>query len=126
MTQGAVAHRSVIRESFARPKIDSCPFFCLVEERAHLDGRPIGDDGLAPPRQSLVQVRGFQYPKAAYVLLGLQLRPVGDEHLAIGLRPQGPRAAVPGEATSENPDTGGLHLFVEHVYIARKGESIKR
>ena len=25
-----------------------------LEERAYLDGRPTGDDGLAPPRQSLV------------------------------------------------------------------------
>ena len=45
-------------------------------------------DRLAPPRQCLIQVSAFQHPKTAYVLLGLQVRPVGDEHLAIGLRPQ--------------------------------------
>jgi hypothetical protein len=58
------------------------------EKRAHLDRRPTGDGSLAPPRQCLVQVSGFQHPKTAYVLLGLEVRPVGDEHLAIGLRPR--------------------------------------
>jgi hypothetical protein len=68
------------------------------EDQAHLDWRPTGDDSLAPPRQCLVQVSGFQNPKTAYVLLGLQVRPVGDEHLTIGLRPQGFRATDRGEA----------------------------
>src|SRR5258707_1528628 len=89
-----------------------------AEKRAHLDRRPTGDDSLAPPRQCLVQVRAFQQPKTAYVLLGLQVWPVSDEHLAIGLRPQRPRSAGRGEATSEKPDTGSVHLFVEHVDIA--------
>src|SRR2546425_3557651 len=52
----------------------------------------------SPPRQRLIQVSGFQHPKTAYVLLGLQVGPVGDEHLAIGLRPQRPRVAGRGEA----------------------------
>src|SRR5437667_9822345 len=85
---------------------------------SHLSRRPTGDGTLARPRQCLVQVSGFQYQKTAYVLLGLQVRPVGDEHLAIGLRPQRFRVAGTGEATSEHPDTGSLHLFVEHVDIA--------
>src|SRR5690349_16599851 len=55
-------------------------------KRAHLDRRPTGDGGLTPPRQRLVQINGFQHPKTADVLLGLQVRPIGDEHLAIGLR----------------------------------------
>src|SRR3984885_10497328 len=88
------------------------------EERAHLDRHPTGDDSLAPPRQCLIQVRAFQQPKTAYVLLGLQVRPVGDEHLATGLRSQRPRTAGRGEAASENPGTGGRYLFVEHVIIA--------
>src|SRR6266403_2607333 len=67
-------------------------------KRAHLDRRPAGNDSLAPPRQCLLHVGGFQHPKTAYVLLGLQVRPVGDEHLAIGLRPQRPRIAGHGEA----------------------------
>src|SRR5260370_1004168 len=87
-------------------------------KRAHLDRGPTGDGSLAPPRKCLVQVSGFQHPKTAYVLLGLQVRPVGDEHLAIGLRPQRLRAAGRGEATNENPDTGSHHLVVERVDIA--------
>src|SRR5260370_37014074 len=71
--------------------------------RAHLDRPPTGDGSLAPPRKCIIQISGFQHPKTAYVLLGLQVRPVGDEHLAIGLRPQRPRAAGGGEATNENP-----------------------
>src|SRR6266851_8765394 len=72
------------------------------ENRAHLDRRPTGDGSLAPPRQCLVQVSGFQHPKTAYVLLGLQLRPVGDEHLAIALLPQRLRAAGRGKSANEN------------------------
>src|SRR5665213_331316 len=52
---------------------------------AHLDRRPTRDDGFASPRQRLVHVSRFQYPKTAYVLLGLNVRPVGDDHLATGL-----------------------------------------
>ena len=86
-------------------------------KRAHLDRRPTGDRGLTPPRQRLVQVSGFQYPKTAYVLLGLQVRPVGDKHLAIGLRPQGLRAACRAQAASENPDTSSHHLDVKRTDI---------
>src|SRR5271165_782680 len=88
------------------------------DKLAHLDRRPTGDDSLAPPRQCLVQVSGFQYPKTADVLLGLQVRPVGDQNLAIGLRPQRPCVAGRGEAANENPDTGGHHLLVECDDIA--------
>src|SRR3984885_9978763 len=90
----------------------------LEKKLAHLAGGPAGDDSLAAPRQCLVQVSRFQYPKTAYVLLGLQVRPVGDEHLTIGLCPQRLRVASRGEATGENPGTGSLHLFVEYVDIA--------
>jgi hypothetical protein len=41
--------------------------------------------GLAPRRQCLVHVSSFQDPKTAYVLLGLQVRPVGDAHFTRGL-----------------------------------------
>jgi hypothetical protein len=34
-------------------------------ERAHLNRRPTGDDGLAPLRQRLVHVSSFQNPKTA-------------------------------------------------------------
>ena len=59
---------------------------------AHLDGRPARDGSLAAPRQRLVQISGFQHPKTTYVLLGLHVRPVGDEYLTTGLRPQRLRA----------------------------------
>jgi hypothetical protein len=88
------------------------------EKRAHLDRRPTGDGSLAPPRKCIIQISGVQHPKTAYVLLGLQVRPVGDEHLATGLRPQRPRAPGGGEAANENPDTGSHHLIVERVDIA--------
>src|SRR5579862_6128990 len=53
---------------------------------AHFHGRPAGDDRLAPPRQCLFQIGGFHHPKTADVLLGLQVWPIGDKNLAIGLR----------------------------------------
>src|SRR5271166_4344419 len=87
------------------------------DKLAHLDRRPTGDDSLAPPRQCLVQVSGFQHPKTAYMLLALRERPVGDDHLAVGLRPQRLRAAGPAEAGNENPGTGSDHLSVERVDI---------
>src|SRR6516225_6535005 len=87
-------------------------------KRAYLDRSPAGDGGLAPPRQCLVQVSGFQHPKTAYVLLGLYVRPVGDEHLTIGLRPQRLRAACRAQASNEDPDTSSLHLVVERVDVA--------
>src|SRR5947209_20241318 len=87
-------------------------------KRAHLDRRPTGEGSLAPPGKCIIQISGFQHPKTADVLLGLQVWPVGDEHLAIGLRPQRPRVAGRGEATNENPDTVSHQLVVEHVDIA--------
>ena len=51
------------------------------KNRAHFDRRTGGDGSLAPPRKCPVQISGFQHPKTAYVLLGLRVRPVGDEHL---------------------------------------------
>src|SRR5580698_316878 len=85
---------------------------------ANLDRRPTGDDGLAPPRQRLVQVGGVQYPKTANVLLGLEVRPVGDEHRTTRLRPQRLRVACRMQAAGEKPGTSSDHLFVEHVDIA--------
>src|SRR5215472_3920757 len=87
-------------------------------KRAHLNRRPTGDGGLTPPRQRLVHVSGFQYPKTADVLLGFQVWPVGDEHLTTGLRPHRLRVAGGGEAAGEDPDTGSVHLLVERADIA--------
>src|ERR1700730_4251940 len=69
------------------------------------------------PHAYIIQISGFQHPKAAYVLLALQVGPVGDENLTIGLRSQRPRAAGGGEAAKENPDTGSHNLIVERVDI---------
>src|SRR5262249_38039458 len=104
----------------ASPAVLSLPRSCLrwYPKRAHLDRRPTGDGSLAPPRKRIIQISGFQHPKTAYVLLGLQIRPVGDENLTIGLCPQRPRAADGGEAANENPDTGSHHLIVERVDFA--------
>ena len=52
------------------------------------------------------------------MLLGLQVRPVGNHNHTIGLGPQRPRAAGWQEAANETPDTGSHHLFVERVDIA--------
>src|SRR5580658_10904791 len=92
IAQTDVFHQFLLVSCYSRSRSLSFCYQIVVRETENrqLPRRaPTGDDGLAPPRQSLVQVRGFQYPKAAYVLLGLQVRPVGDKHLAIGLRPQG-------------------------------------
>src|ERR1700722_2145932 len=97
------------------------PFSCSRRgppKGAPLARRPRGDHGLTPPRQRLVQVSGFQYPKTAYVLLGLQVRPVGDEHFTIRLCSQRPRAAGRAQTASEDPGTSSLHLLVKCVDIA--------
>lgn len=82
---------------------------------AYLYRRSAGDGGLAPPLERLVQVSDFQHPKAAHLLLGVEVWPVGHENFAIGLRPQRPRAAWGVQAANENPDTSDLHLVVERV-----------
>jgi hypothetical protein len=100
------------------PAALSLPFSCFrrpFQKRAHLDRRPTGDHSLGTLHKCIIQISGFQHPKTAYVLIGLQVRPAGDEHLIIGLRPQRPRAAGGGEAANENPDTGSHHPFVERV-----------
>src|SRR5467141_2098907 len=59
---------------------------CRIEKDfSHLALPPSGGDAFARPCHRLVHVSAFQYPKTADVFLGLKIRPVGDEHLAIGL-----------------------------------------
>ena len=69
-------------------------FRSRVEKKlAHL-AHGIGGDGTLPrPRECLIHIGAFQYPKSAHVLLGLGVRSVGDEHLTVGLDPQRLRAA---------------------------------
>src|SRR2546430_2612332 len=76
---------------------------------AHLARRTPPNPTLAPPRQRLVHISGFQDPKTAYVLLGLQVRAVGDEHLAVGMGPQ--RLGL-AQAAGEFPDASSDHLAV--------------
>lgn len=84
---------------------------------AHLARRTAGDGALARPRQRLVHIGGFKYPETAYVLLGLGVRPVGDEHLAVGLDPQRLGVAGRGKAAGELPRAGSNHFAVERVYL---------
>src|SRR3974390_620201 len=82
---------------------------------AHLTRRTAGDGTLVRPRQRLVQISGFKYPETAYVLLGLGVRPVGDEHRAVGLGPQRLGAAGRGKAAGELPRAGSNQFAVERV-----------
>ena len=70
---------------------------------------------LRRPRQCLVHIGGFQYPKTAHVLLGLGVRPVGDEHLAVGLLPHRLGVGGRGNAAGELPHAGSNHFAVERV-----------
>src|SRR5216683_6687882 len=91
-------------------------FRSRVEKKlAHLAGHIAGDGSLLRPCQRLVQISAFQYPKTAHVLLGLGVRPVGDEHLTVGLGPQRLRAASRGNAAGELPHAGSNHFAVERV-----------
>src|SRR6266496_955439 len=111
------------RPRVPRPQWPGCllPFagFFLrsrVEKKlAHLAGHIAGDGTLLRPCQRLVDISAFQYPKSAHVLLGLGVRSVGDEHLAVGLGPQRLRAASRGNAAGELPHAGSNQFAVERV-----------
>src|SRR6266851_5856435 len=82
---------------------------------AHLAHRIAGDGTLARPREYLVHISGFQYPKNAYVLLGLQVGLVGDENRAVGLLPHRLGVGGRGNAAGELPHAGSNHFAVERV-----------
>ena len=86
-------------------------------KRAHLDRRPTGDGSLAPPRKCIIQISGFQHPKTAYVLLGLQVRPVGDENLTIGLRPQRPSSNIACCSSSVIPSNFPGSMYPKQMYF---------
>src|SRR4051812_30568353 len=95
-------------------------FRCFLRSRVekkltHLAGHIAGDGTLLRPCQRLADISAFEYPKSAHVLLGLDIRPVGDEHLAVGLGPQRLRAASRGNAAGELPHAGSNHFAVERV-----------
>src|SRR6187402_2813524 len=74
-------------------------FRSRVEKKlAHLAGRIARDGGLLRPCQCLIHIGGFQYPKSANVLLGLGVRPVGDENLAVALLSHSPCVGGRGNA----------------------------
>jgi hypothetical protein len=85
------------------------------ENLSHIARRTAGDGTLARPLDCLVQISSFQDAKTADVLLGLRLRPVGEEHLTIGLPQQRPRAAGRVNAAGKLQGAGSLHLAVERV-----------
>src|SRR5215831_19852244 len=107
-----------------RPQWPGCLLACagsLCRSRAeknlaHLARRTAGDGTLARPRQRLVHISGFKYPETAYVLLGLGVRPVGDENLAVGLGPQRLGVAGRGKAAGELPRARANQFAVERVY----------
>src|SRR5438477_3664417 len=72
---------------------------------AHLARYTAGDGSPLRPCECLIQIGGFQYPESAHVLLGLGVRPVGDEHPAVGLLPQRLRVGGRGNAAGELPDS---------------------
>ena len=81
-------------------------FRSRVEKKfAHLARHTAGDGSLLRPCNCLIQIGGFQYPESAHVLLGLGVRPVGDEHPAVGLLPQRLRVGGRGNAAGELPDS---------------------
>src|SRR6516225_463871 len=93
-------------------------FRSRVEKKlAHLAGHIAGDGTLLRPCECLIHIGGFQYPKSAHVLLGLGVRPVGDEHLAVGLLSQRLCVGGWGNAAGEFSHAGSNHLAVERVNL---------
>src|SRR6185503_1027744 len=84
------------------------------EDLSHLDRKTARFRALAGPCHRLVHVCGFQYPKPAHMLFGLQVWPIGEEQFTVGLRPQRVGRAQP---TSELPDTSSDHFAIERVNL---------
>src|SRR6516165_10568677 len=91
-------------------------FRSRVEKKlAHLARRIAGDGTFARPRECLVHIGGFQYPETAYVLLGLGVWPIGDEHRTIRLLPHRLCVAGRGNSAGELPHAGRNHFAIERV-----------
>src|ERR1700689_5289281 len=75
---------------------------------AHLAHRIGGDGALARPRECLVHIGAFQYPKPTHMLLGLGVRPVGDQHRTIWLSPHGLCVAGRGNSAGELRGAGSV------------------
>src|SRR5215467_10606341 len=91
-------------------------FRSRVEKKlAHLARRIAGDGTLARPRECLVHIGGFQYPETAYVLLGLSVRPIGDEHRTIRLLPHRLCVGGRGDSAGELPHASSNQFAVERL-----------
>jgi hypothetical protein len=96
-------------------------FRSRVEKKlAHLTRRIAGDGTLARPRECLVHIGGFQHPETAYMLLGFGVRPVGDEHRAVGLLPHRLCVAGRGNPAGELPHAGSNRFAVERVDLLNR------
>src|SRR5262249_55194789 len=85
-----------------------------VEKKfAHLTGHITADGSLARPRECLIEISGFQYPKTAHVLLGLSVWPIGDKHRTIRLFLHRLCVAGRGNAAGELPYAGSNQFTVE-------------
>src|SRR5262249_3561949 len=92
---------------FISSKRSASLLWSRVEKKlAHFAGYIAGDGRPLRPGKCFIQIGGFQYPESAHVLLGLGVRSVGDEHLAVGLLPQRLRVGGRGNAAGELPCAG--------------------
>src|SRR5262249_32294529 len=83
-------------------------FGSSVEEKlAYFAWHIAGDGSFLRPRKCLIQIGGLQYPESAHVLLGLGVRSVSDQHLAIAPLAQRLRISGRGNTAGELPGAGG-------------------
>src|ERR1035441_10124410 len=105
------SRRESLFRSFLRSRIE--------KKLAHLANHIAGDGTLLRPCQRLVDISAFQYPETAHVLLGLGVRLVGDEHLAVGLGPQCLCVGGRGNAAAQLPHAGSNPFAGERVEDAK-------
>src|SRR5262245_30730984 len=86
------------------------------EERADLDRPLFRDRGELSPLQGRVQVGGVDDPEPGEVLLGLGVRPVGNQEVAAGLAHHGRRLRATLHAALEYERAGVFHLVAQRVY----------
>src|SRR5262249_22478515 len=99
-----------------QPRLFRCSLRVRVEKKlAHLARRIAGDGTLARPCQCLAHISALQYPKTAYVLLGLGIRPIGNENLSVGLLPHRLCVGGRGNPAGELPHTGSNQFAVERM-----------
>src|SRR3954470_18642463 len=88
-------------------------FWCgHKEDLSHLYREAASFSALTRPLDYLVHVTAFEYPQAADMFLGLQIRTIGDEQFAVWLWTQ---CAGGAKTTGELPHARSDHLAVERV-----------